>query len=170
MLGIGGKFASSRGMATVPDISGLSRTDAKTAIAAAGLVFSSESSSSNSVGSSKNGLVKTQSISAGTLAEYDTSMSFTYYESYVPPVYLVKTVDSSSSSTSLTYTGYGGATYSSCVNGSKTKTTYRFYDEKTVTTYYTTYYYSDGSTSKVETGTSESVTPIEIASDTTVSC
>lgn len=171
MLGIGGKFASSKGMVKMPDLSGLTRADAKTAIANAGLKFGTESSSTNNSGSSFNGDVKTQSIAADTLVEYESTVSFTYYGTYVPPVYLVSTTTSSTSErTSLVYTGYGGATYGDCINGSKTKTTYRFYDETITTTYYTTYNYSDGSSNTVQTGTSSSTSPIEIATDTQVAC
>lgn len=170
MLGIGGKFASSRGMVKVPNLSGLSREAAKTALSNAGLKFGTESSVPNDVGSSSNGNVSSQTIAANTLVEYETTISFNYYGTYVAPVYLVSTTNSDSSSSSLTYTGYGGAIYGDCINGSKTKTTFRFYDQTTVTTYYTTYNYSDGTSFTVETGTSTTVSPIEIASDTQVSC
>lgn len=172
MLGIGGKFASSKGMVKMPDLSGLTRADAKTAIANAGLKFGTESSSTNNSGSSYNGDVKTQSIAANTLVEYESTVSFTYYDTYVAPVYLVRTEDSNDGGkeTSLVYTGFGGFTYSDCVNGSKTKYTYRFYDQTITTTYYTTYYYSDGTSNTVTTGTSSVTSPIERVTPTTQAC
>lgn len=171
MLGIGGKFAASKGMVKMPDLSGLTRQEAKDAIADAGLNFGTETVGTNESGTSYNGKVKTQAVSADTLIDYESTVSFTYYDTYVEPVYVVRTSTwSESERTALVYTGFGGFTYSDCVDGSKTKYTYRFYDETITTTSYKKYYYSDGTTRTVTTGSSSSTSPIEIVTPTIQAC
>ena len=84
MLGFVGKFGSSKGMVKMPDLSGLTRPEALAALENAGLVFSGSSTETTS-SSSLSDKIKTQSIPANTLLEYDSSASFVYY-SYVPYV------------------------------------------------------------------------------------
>lgn len=153
MLGIGGKFASSKGMVKVPDLSNMTRDNAKTAIANAGLKFGTESSGSNSLGSSYNGDVKSQSIAAGTLVEYETTISFVYYRTYVPPVYLVSSEEICTDSERLVYNSYVGATYGPCVNGYKSVTKTRLYDVYVQSSCYIKYNWSDGTTSTSSTTT-----------------
>ena len=171
MLGIGGKFSASKGMVAVPDLSDLTRTEAKDLIASKYLVFGTETTSSNTSGSSKNGKVKTQSVASGAVVEYGSTIDFTYYETYTPPVYLVSSTPSSSTTMiSRVYTGFGGTTYGPCINGTKAVTKYRFYDETWKTTDYITYKYSDGTSTKVEVGSSTSTFPTEIPSTTSETC
>ena len=171
MLGIGGKFSASKGMVAVPDLSNLTRTEAKAAIESSYLVFGTETISSNNSGSSKNGKIKTQSVVSGAVVEYGSTIDFTYYETYVPPVSLVDTISSSSTVlTSRTYAGWGGTSYSPCVNGKKTQTTYRYYNDTYTTTDYVTYKYSDGTSTKVEVGSSTSYQSTDIATSVEVTC
>ena len=83
MLGIGGKFAAARGMVRVPNLAGLSPSDADIALANAGLKRGSQSSSSTS-NSSNNNKINTQSIAANTLVDYESVVSYNY-EYYVAP-------------------------------------------------------------------------------------
>ena len=134
-------------MVRVPDLSGKTRADAKTAIANAGLKFGTESSSSNSLGSSYNGDVKSQTIAANTLVDYETEISFTYYNTYVPPVTVVDTVtyDECDSPAWI----YDGWDYFDFCNGRSIcqRDKYMTY-HRTVTCQPKKYYiYSDGSTS-----------------------
>lgn len=121
MLGIGGKFASSKGMVLVPSIVGLSRQSAEDAIEAAGLIVGSITTTSGS--SSQNNNVSSQAIPANTLVDYDTQISFVVYE-YVAPAgpYVISTeqVSANCSYTQSTNTG----TY--CVGTTKV-TTYTVY-------------------------------------------
>lgn len=82
MLGSFGFFAS-RGMATVPNLSGLTRTQAESAISAAGLIVGSATSTGSSV-SSQDNVVGSQSVASGQVVEYDTAVDFMYY-TYVAP-------------------------------------------------------------------------------------
>lgn len=82
MLGSFGFFAS-RGMTTVPDLSGLSKTAAEAAITAAGLTVGTGTSSGSSI-SSQDNIVSAQSVASGQVVDYDTQIDFSYYL-YVAP-------------------------------------------------------------------------------------
>lgn len=92
MLGIGGRFVGAKGMVQMPNLANLSPTAATAALTAAGLQLgtASEVESSNSGDNEK---VFTQSVAAGTLVDYDSAISYSYYR-YVPPaiVYTLDTV------------------------------------------------------------------------------
>jgi hypothetical protein len=84
MLGIGGKFAASKGMVVVPNLSGLSSSAANALLSSYGLISGSVSSTSTG-NSSLNNTVYSQSISAGTLVEYETSVGYVLYSYVAPP-------------------------------------------------------------------------------------
>jgi hypothetical protein len=84
MLGFIGRFGSSKGMVRMPDLSGLTRPQALTALENAGLRFSGASTETTS-NSSLADKIRSQSIAANTLLEYESEVSFVYY-SYVPYV------------------------------------------------------------------------------------
>jgi hypothetical protein len=84
MLGFIGRFGSSKGMVRMPDLSGLTRPQALTALENAGLRFSGASTETTS-NSSLADKIRSQSIAANTLLEYESEASFVYY-SYVPYV------------------------------------------------------------------------------------
>ena len=77
MLGSLGFFAS-RGMTTVPDLTGLSKSAAESAITDVGLVVGTTTSVSTS-NSSFNNILETQSVQSGSVVDYDTAVNFTYY-------------------------------------------------------------------------------------------
>lgn len=83
MLGIGGKFAASKGMVAVPNILGMSSATAQSTIQASGLRVGSVTSTSTS-NSSIDGQTASQSIAAGTLVDYETVVGFVV-NSYVAP-------------------------------------------------------------------------------------
>lgn len=83
MLGIGGKFAGAKGMVAVPDLSNKTPDEALTVLQDAGLRRSGLGSSGTS-NSGLNNKVFQQSISAGTLVDYETEISYDYYY-YVAP-------------------------------------------------------------------------------------
>lgn len=85
MLGIGGKFAGAKGMVAVPNISGLSRSAAQAAITNAGLKFLEAVSPVDTTNSSLDGQVSSQSFAAGTLIDYETTVSYSYYRYVAPP-------------------------------------------------------------------------------------
>jgi hypothetical protein len=97
MLGIIARFGSSKGMVRIPNLSGLTTSQATAAIQNSGLTFSGSSTSTTS-SSSLGDKVFAQSISAGTLVEYETSISFQSYV-YVPYVPVVTYGDCSSNYT-----------------------------------------------------------------------
>jgi hypothetical protein len=82
MLGIGGKFASSKGMVLVPNLVGLSSIAASTALTNAGLRVGSISETSGS--SSQDGSVASQGVASGILVDYETTVSFTKYKYTAP--------------------------------------------------------------------------------------
>jgi len=67
-------FGGSKGMVAMPDLSGLSRDAAIAAVTSAGLVFSSSSNVDSTSGN--NGKVVSQSVSSGTLVDYESSITF----------------------------------------------------------------------------------------------
>jgi hypothetical protein len=84
MLSFVARFGSSKGMVLVPNLSGLTTAAAISAIQNAGLKFSGSSTSTTS-SSSLGDTVFSQSITNGTLVEYETAISFENYV-YVPYV------------------------------------------------------------------------------------
>jgi hypothetical protein len=101
-------------MVAVPDLSTLTYTDAITALQSAGLKYTN-SGSTTTANSNLNNKVATQSITAGTLVDYETNITFTYY-TYVPqaptcpPGYLND------------WTYATPASWSACVGGSQSGT------------------------------------------------
>jgi hypothetical protein len=77
MLGSLGFFAS-KGMTTVPNLSGLTKTEAETAIAAAYLTVGTATSVSTST-SGLNNTIESQAIESGSVVDYDTTINFGYY-------------------------------------------------------------------------------------------
>lgn len=75
-------WASSKGMVAVPNLSTLTYSDAITALQNAGLNYTNNGSTVTQ-NSNLNNIIATQSISAGTLVDYETNIGFTYY-TYVP--------------------------------------------------------------------------------------
>lgn len=84
MLGIGGKFVGAKGMALVPDLSGLTPPQADAAITAAGLTVGARSQSQTS-NSSQNNKITSQGILANTLVDYETEISYQYLTYVEPP-------------------------------------------------------------------------------------
>jgi len=78
VLGIGGKFAGAKGMVTMPDLSNLSPDQALTALQNAGLRRRNLGSSSTNNSGLEN-KVFSQSVSAGTLVDYETEIDYSYY-------------------------------------------------------------------------------------------
>lgn len=85
MLGIGGRFVGAKGMVAVPNLSGLSRAQAQTAITNAGLVFFEESLPVDTTNQSLDGIVSGQSVAAGILIDYDSLVSYSYQRYVAPP-------------------------------------------------------------------------------------
>lgn len=85
MLGIGGKFAGAKGMVAVPNLSGLSRSAAQTAITNAGLTFFENTTPVDTTNSSLDNKVSGQSLIAGTLVDYETVVSYSYNRYVAPP-------------------------------------------------------------------------------------
>ena len=71
-------------MVAVPDLSTLTYTDAITALQNAGLNYTN-SGSTNTANSNLNNIVATQSVVAGTLVNYESNISFTYYTYVATP-------------------------------------------------------------------------------------
>jgi hypothetical protein len=84
VLGIGGKFTGSKGMVAMPDLSNRTPEEALSLLAQAGLSRKSLGSSSTSNSSLSN---KTfgQSVSAGSLVDYETQIDYSYYIYVAPP-------------------------------------------------------------------------------------
>lgn len=153
MLGFIARFGSSKGMVAVPDLSGLTRSEAQDLISNTGLFFNGESSVSTST-SSLDGKISTQSISSGTLVDYGTGITFQYYF-YIPPAApTLVSVDRSSPCSIVSFSdeanclpSYGVPNYTRVV----TRTNFR---QRTIV-----YLYSDGSTSSgIENCPSETFT------------
>lgn len=86
MLGVGGKFAASKGMVLVPDLSGKTVSEANQALSAAGLVVGTTSSTVRNDSPSLDNKAYSQSIAAGTSVDYETVINFSYWTYvYVPP-------------------------------------------------------------------------------------
>lgn len=83
MLGPITRFGSSKGMGLVPNLSGLTRTAAISAIEAAGFKFSN-SPIIETPNQSLNNRVASQAILANTLIDYESNIDFSYYV-YVAP-------------------------------------------------------------------------------------
>lgn len=82
MVNAFGYYASSKGMVSVPNLSGLTRTNAITAIQNAGLVYV-DGGSTNTGNQSLDDTVASQLPNAGELVDYGTNVSFIYYD-FVP--------------------------------------------------------------------------------------
>lgn len=76
MLGSFG-FYSAKGMVAMPNLSGLTKVQAESAITAAGLNYTSSSSSTGNSGLDNS--VASQGVVAGALVDYDSEISFVYY-------------------------------------------------------------------------------------------
>lgn len=74
MLGSISIFGGGKGMVAMPNLSGLSRDAAISAVQSAGLVFAS--SINVDATSENNGKVVSQSVSSGTLVDYESSITF----------------------------------------------------------------------------------------------
>jgi len=110
MFGSLGYWASSKGMVSVPDLSGLTEAQASTALSNAVLSYSktanTQTSDSNLVGK-----VATQSAAAGSLINYESTISISIYELAPPPTFPPVWSDQAIS-TSFTY----GVSYSDSVS------------------------------------------------------
>lgn len=84
MLGIGGKFVGAKGMVAVPDLSNLTPGQALSALENAGLRRGNLGSSTTS-NSGLGDKVFSQSISAGTLVDYESLIDYSYYIFVAPP-------------------------------------------------------------------------------------
>lgn len=69
---------------TVPDVRGLDATDAEAALVAAGLVIGTVGTTATGATEVNDGLVKTQSVSAGTLKNQGDAVNVVVY-AYVAP-------------------------------------------------------------------------------------
>ena len=98
-----------KGMVSMPDLSGLTVANARSAILSAGLKVGSLSSTSSS-SSSNQDRVSAQAIAAGTLIDYETSVNFQYYVYVAPPP---------SEPTAPYIIGY---TYGDCINNGSSYT------------------------------------------------
>ena len=98
MFGAIGIFGS-KGMARVPNLSGLSGSSITSAITAAGLVANNTGTTTTS-NSSINGQVASQTPSASSLAEYGSTVSYTTYNYVAPctPNWTVQTIYSNCTS------------------------------------------------------------------------
>ena len=85
MLGPITRFGSSKGMARVPNLAGLTRSEAISAIEAAGFRFLNSPTVETS-NSSLNGQVASQVIPANALVDYESSIDFSYYVYVAPAV------------------------------------------------------------------------------------
>lgn len=83
MLGSITIYGGSKGMIAMPNLSGLTRTAAISAIESAGLVFLSSTNSTTST-SSDDGKISSQSIAAGTLVDYESPISIGIWSYQAP--------------------------------------------------------------------------------------
>ena len=142
MLGIGGKFASSKGMVAMPNLANLSRTQAIQAIQDAGLKISNSTPSTTS-NQSDNDKVFQQSITAGQLVDYETAISFNYYNYVAPPAPSGPTIVEEFTTDCVPYETYEISR--DCNSTTKIGTVTYGFKRHSVTTYR----YSDGSYSTV---------------------
>lgn len=134
MLGIGGKFASSKGMVLVPNLVGLSSSAASSAITSAGLKVGTISETSGN--SSQDGTIASQGVAAGILVDYETVVPFTKYKYTAPSGPSIYKTDVGSTCGILV----SNSSYT-CSGTTKTTT----YSNSTYTRY--TYYWTDGTIS-----------------------
>lgn len=149
MLGIGGKFASSKGMVAMPSLSGLTRLQAIAAIQASGLRLGN-AAVSNTSNQSQDQAVASQDIAAGSLIDYETPVSFLYFNYVAPPVPQGPTVINSSSTGCIESERY--IISNNCNSSTKIGTTTYGFRRHSVTTLF----YSDGSTSSSTTSCTDS--------------
>ena len=111
MLGSITIFGGSKGMVAMPNLSGLTQNEAISAIQNAGLISSAVSSAITST-SSNNGKIASQSITAGTLVDYETPISIEIWSYQAPsgPVITFVT-DTNPDGTLKSYTVNDGAPY-----------------------------------------------------------
>jgi hypothetical protein len=83
MLGVLGFYAASKGSSVVPLLTGLGSSQAQSAITAVGLTVGSVTTTSSGATSENNNTVATQSISAGTVVDQETTVDIVTY-AYVP--------------------------------------------------------------------------------------
>lgn len=83
MLGSITIYGGSKGMIAMPNLSGLTRAAAISAIESAGLVFLSSTNSTTSI-SSDDGKISSQSVTAGTLVDYESSISIGVWSYQAP--------------------------------------------------------------------------------------
>ena len=86
MFGSLGYWASSKGMVTVPDLSGLTEAQASTALSNAILSYSTITNT-QTTNSALVGKVATQSVAAGALANYESVIQISLYEFLCVPVW-----------------------------------------------------------------------------------
>lgn len=84
MLGIGGRFAGAKGMVAMPNLADLTPEQALTALQTAGLRRGAQTSSETGT-QSLNNKTFSQSIAAGTLVDYETSIDYSFYVFVAPP-------------------------------------------------------------------------------------
>lgn len=80
-----GIFASSSSKVVVPNLSGMTPSQAIAALSTAELLVGTTSSTSSGATSSNNGLVASQTVAAGTLVERYSSVGYTIYSYSTPP-------------------------------------------------------------------------------------
>lgn len=110
MFGSLGYWASSKGMVAVPDLSGLTEAQASTALSNAILSYTKTANTQTS-NSGLVGKVASQSVSAGSLTNYESVITISIYELTPPTTYPPVWTDASIS-TSFTY----GSSYSESVS------------------------------------------------------
>lgn len=140
MLGIGGKFASSKGMVAMPNLLGLTRLQAIVLLEEIGLKVANATGSSTS-NQADNDKVFSQSYTAGELVNYETPISFVHYTYVAPPVPQGPTVINVVQSGCVEYERYEITNQRVCDTSTKLGSiTYGFRRHNV-----TTYFYSDGS-------------------------
>lgn len=110
MFGSLGYWASSKGMVAVPDLSGLTEAQASTALSNVLLNYTKIANTQTS-NSGLVGKVATQSVAAGSLANYESTIQISIYE-LAPPTTFPPVWTDQSISTSFTY----GVAYSDSVS------------------------------------------------------
>jgi hypothetical protein len=83
MAGVLGFYAASKGSAVVPLLTGLSSSQAQSALTAVSLTVGSVTTTTSGATSGNNGTVESQSVAAGTVLNQEDSVSIVVY-SYVP--------------------------------------------------------------------------------------
>lgn len=138
MFGIGGKFGSAKGMVSMPNLSGLTRPEAISAINNAGLFLGETFTISGT--SNQNGKISSQTIASGTLVDYESIIGFSSYLYTAPTV--TTTVTSTTYPTPVYFSDLGLPNPYVCAIsdsfGNHQGYSQKYYDGKTVTTTTTT--------------------------------